>query len=103
MDLQVNIDPESINEAVKQAIIKSSIGKALAEEIEKQVARLTQSWDNPLAPLIRQEINKVVIDAIRNEHLDKIRDTVKQKITDQLISDLTESAWDALIKKVENY
>jgi len=95
--IEVNVTPEQINEAVAGAIIKSSIGKALAEVIDAQVKKLSQSYDNPIAPVVQDEIGKAIRVLIADNFLPQIKAKIAEKLTDEVIADMFEKMWRAFM------
>lgn len=99
MDLKIDINPEDINKMVSEAILKSAIGPALTKVIEEEVSKLSRSYDNPIAPVVRQIIHQTIRDLILNEFKEPIEKHVRENLTAEIQTQLASKAWDALLNK----
>ena len=94
MDIQVNLTPEQINTAVADAIIKSSIGKALQVIIDRKVQELGRSYDNPIEKVVSSFIDDEIRRLITEKYSAQIGKCIAEKMTDELIADLFKKMWE---------
>jgi predicted transcriptional regulator len=87
------IDADAINRYVSEKIIESSIGEALRNEIDAQVKRLAQSYENPMKPVVANAIA-----AAAREYLET--DEVKARLEAVVRGALTDEALDGFIQKI---
>lgn len=99
MKLDVNLDPEQINKAVADAIIRSAIGKELNRAIEDEVKRLSVSYQNPIVPIVRQHIEGAIQSIIREKYLEQIQTVVAGRVTEKFTADLLDKLWEAFVKE----
>lgn len=99
MEINVNLDPEQVNKTVAEAIINSAIGKAIKAAIEKHLEAFTRTWDNPVEPVIKEQIYGIVRDLIDKQYRPQIEEKVKSLITDEMIEGTFTKLWDAFKNK----
>ncbi len=94
MDLP--IDPQAVNKLVADAILKSALGDAVKQAIDKQISGLTRSYDNPLESVIRNHLAELAREVLREEHGPALRERMKvalaEKLSDEFISRVCEAA-----------
>lgn len=95
MEFNLDIDAEQVNKMVADAILQSTIGEHLRREIEEQVKRLTHPFNNPLKPVIEQQVAAILRDIIREEYQEKIEAEARRQITDKLVHDTVFAAVEA--------
>lgn len=90
MDIKVDIDPEKVNQMVVQAILQSAIG----EEIQKEINNVLKAWDSPVKKAIAKVIDREMVSIISEEFGPTIKEKVKDLVTDDLLTDLVNKAWE---------
>lgn len=90
--ININLDADEINEHIKTAIIESMIGEALKKIIESQISDLTNSYNNPLKPVVEKAISDIVYNLLKNEYGDKLEALVKEQLTDEVLTGLAKTA-----------
>lgn len=88
MSIELNISPEDVNRLVAEAVLKSTIGKAIEDQVAKAVVSLTTSWNNPIEKVVRDEITRIAANVVMTEHADTIKAAVKEKVAEKLSDDL---------------
>lgn len=107
MKLELNvedlkIDAKAINEHVSRAILASALGEALEEIIKRELSYLTASWsESRLRTAIEAEIQRIVMQEIRNEYSDQIRAAVREKLSESVLDKLIDAAWAAFLEKAQ--
>lgn len=95
MEVKINIEPEQINQMVSQAILESVIGEKMKAAIEKELAKLSSSYDNPLEKVVAEEIRIILIDLLRSEpYYEQINAAVKKELTEEAIAQILGTVWD---------
>lgn len=100
MDLQVQIKPEDIEQAIVQAVLDTSLGKTIKEIAQKEIDDFGKSYmqrDGAIARAVKQEINQMVINTIRDEYSDLIKGIIKEKISTQVVEKFIGDAWEKLV------
>lgn len=84
--MSLELNPEDINRFVAEAIIKSALGEAVKKAVDKEIASLSQSYNNPIEQVVRNEVAIIIRDVLRAEHLERL----KQKLTEALSAKLSD-------------
>lgn len=94
--MEVNIDPSDIEQHLAQAILNSTIGSIVRDQIKEKLS------DWKLNTSIQQAVNKAVEDCIlkvlMHDHKDKIEAAVRSFITDEVVKETITVAWDVLVQ-----
>lgn len=98
--MEVNIEPGDVERYVAEAVLKSAIGKKVAEAVDKSLASLGRGYDNPLEKAISAYVQKIVLNVVDEEYRDRIRAAVRVHITDAVVDDLVQKAWGAWLDKI---
>jgi hypothetical protein len=64
--MELNLLPQDIDKFIRDAVIKSALGKKIEETIDKAVSNCINSYDSPIAQLVKNVIMEIV-----KEHLSK--------------------------------
>ena len=92
--INVEINPDDLNKMVVEAILKSSIGDALQAVIDKAVKELSQSYNNPIEPVVKRLLADLIEKQVRANYTDalkaKVDEVVKSHLTDDLLIKLVE-------------
>lgn len=102
-DIKVVVDPEDVNKAISEAVMKSIIG----EELQKAVKELTSSWKfkEVMEKTVGSEIERLVSFSIREkfdspEVKAQIKAMVVEKLTDETIMKIASSAFEFMIRSM---
>lgn len=95
MDIKIDINPEQINQAVVDAIIGSSIGVQIKDIVEKKVQELGNNFNNPIQKVVDQEIRNIIYKLLQSEYQEKMKDMVRQKMTDDTLNSVISKAFEA--------
>ena len=100
--MSLNIDPESINRYVADAIIASTIGDAVKAQIEEAIKSLTASYDNPLKKIIHQQVSQMANEAVKGQYADQIKAAIAaamtEHTTEKLVSAIVMKAFDEILR-----
>lgn len=97
--MQIDVSPEAINKMVSEAIIQSAIGVQLNKVIESEVAKLSRTYDNPIAPVIRQHINSTISALVEEKYKAELKAFIESQLTEEMMRDLFEKMWKAFINR----
>jgi len=92
----IEIDTETVNRVVADAILNSSLGMYLRKLAEDHVKLLHQSYNNPVKAALEQETFKVVQEIVQKELRPKIEEIVREKMTDEVVQECAAAAWNTL-------
>lgn len=102
--MQVNLDSRQIEQAMVSAIIDSSLGDVIKEEVQKAIDGLLKDQFNRRSPIriaVEAEIQRIVLLLLREEYGEKMRDAVREKLTDDAIAKAAGAAIDAFHEKLQ--
>lgn len=88
MSVQVNIDPQDVNEMLKRAVLDSVLGKQLKEMIDGAVHAIEADWLGKLRERIDLVVKNLVEDQLRRGPIhDKLMAAIRAKLTDEFIEE----------------
>jgi len=97
--INVNVNPEQVNQVVADAIIKSAIGEHLDKAIKAEVDKLSRSYDNPVQKVVQAEIRDAITNIVHEQYAEKIKMLVAEKVTEQFTEELFEKLWNAFTSR----
>lgn len=86
--IPVSVDPEAINKYIADQILESALGDRLHETVATALKALTGFGNDPLKTAVISEINKQITDLVAKEYAEMIRNSVREKLTDEFIDNL---------------
>lgn len=100
MELNIQINPEDVNKLVAEAVLKSSIGVQVERIINEHVAKLSQSYNNPIERVVEMEVQRIVVSVLSQNHMEAI----KKRVTEALALKLSDEFIGSVIEKgLRNY
>jgi hypothetical protein len=93
-EINVTIDAATINREITEAIAKSAIGDQLKKQIEEEVKRLSNSWDNPLKGVVEKHVRDICVDLMTTKYKEHIRKLVETQLTDEMIEKIVTKLWE---------
>lgn len=102
MQIELKIDPASIEKQVTEAIVASAFGKQLKEAIDSALKNMgsSYSWDNQLKKFVEGQMVQIVRETIETEYKDAIVTQLRAKLTPELLSGLTDQVVNEAIRQV---
>lgn len=97
--MELKLDPNDVNKLVAEAVLNSAIGEAVKKAVEKEIAKLSGSWDNPLESVVRNHVCDITRDVLNKEHGDAIRERVKAALTSKLSQEFIDRVCEAAASK----
>lgn len=93
MTIAINLTPQDIENYVKEALIKSSIGKAIQTAVDSV---LNKSYDNPIDKEIKAMVGRIAYELLHEKYKDQVKQLVQAQIekvvTDQMLQTVTDKA-----------
>jgi hypothetical protein len=87
MNIPVEIDAEKVNQAVAEAVLKSTLGEAIKSSIEQNVKQLL-GWSGPVQEVVKQVTKEYVKQLIDKEYIDQIRTEIRMFLTKDKIREI---------------
>ncbi len=91
--INVNVSPDDIESAIVQAVMDSALGVTVAEIVQKEIEGLANKWqDTPLRRAIKQEVQRVVVSVVSEEYSERIKQAVRDELTDETLKTIVSKA-----------
>ena len=90
------INPEEVTKHLHEAILKSALGKHIHEAIENVLKQIKESSfrnDDMITAAVKSELRTVIVETVKTGFLDRIREQVKERITDEFIDKTFDKMW----------
>ena len=97
-ELSFHVDKEAINQALHQAVLDSLIGNEVKVILEEHLKAL-KGYNSPIRKVVEELVHQTIVDVVRKDYADKIREVVKESITDELLREVTNKIWDSFNQK----
>lgn len=91
--IQVAVDPEAINRYVAESVLKSALGKAIADGVEavmKGSAYGRSPVETAVTAAIQEQIRLYARELVRGEYADRIRQAVADRLTPERIGEIAD-------------
>lgn len=102
--MQIEFKAEDIEKYVKEAVIKSSVGKAIDDAI-KDVMRVDR-YDSPIKKHLEMIVRDIAADIIREKFSADIRQKVatliETLVNEEMLENLTNTAVNKMVRAMEN-
>ncbi len=87
--MELKLLPEDIDKFIKEAVIKSALGKNIESTINKAVNDAINSYDSPIKRLVNEVIKELINDQLKKPEYHKlITDSIVNRITPKAIDDI---------------
>ena len=96
----MQLTPEQVNEFMAKAILDSQIGDSVKESVNRVLASLKQSYNNPFDEVIRQHVVQAIDKELITNFMPEINEKVRAALTTHLTSELMESIVKAAVEKL---
>ena len=98
MDININVDAEAINKQITEAVAKSAIGEELKKVVDREVKKISNSYENPLGVVVGREIEKMLRKLIEEEYIGKIKEFVSARMSDEFVKNILDKMWVAYLQ-----
>lgn len=99
----MDLTPEQINEFLSNAILKSSIGKAVEDSVNRSIAELSRGYNNPFDAVIRREVESLISEHLRTTFSEQLRGRVRvaleSKLTEDTVNSIIEAGINMLLRE----
>lgn len=101
--MEIEIKPDDIDKYIKDAIIKSSIGKNVIDAINKAIKDLFGGYNNPIERFVSEEIKIMVNQYMNSEDIKpKILEAIAKGLAPETITLIVSNAAYDLQKKIND-
>ena len=100
MDINVNLDANTINAEVASAVAKSAIGTELSKQITAVVKRLGSSFESPVKKVVDVTVAEIIRKVVKDTYTAQIEALVIEKLTTKFLKDVVDSMWAAWESKL---
>lgn len=85
--MKLKIDAQAVNDMVVDAILKSALGEAVRTAIDREIANINKSHDNPIEAVVRNHVAEIVHDVLVKEYGETILQKASAALAQQLSND----------------
>jgi hypothetical protein len=100
MGIELNLNPDDVDQLVKETIMKSAFGTLIIDSVKK--ALNSSSYNNPIDTEMNRAVQNMAREVIEKELGGKIREMVKvrvlEKLTDEVIGRVTDKSIDTMVE-----
>jgi len=87
--MELKLLPEDIDKFIKEAILKSALGKNIETTIDKAVNDAIDRYDSPIKQLVNEVIRGLIKEQLdKPEYKQQITDAIVKRITPKTIDDI---------------
>lgn len=98
--MSLNIDSETVNKYVADAVLNSAIGEALKKQIEETLEKITSGKDNPVQPVIDNHVSNALYQLLHQEYAALIKTRIAARLTDEVLDEIINAAFEAWMDKM---
>jgi uncharacterized protein (UPF0297 family) len=93
--MNIDISKETIEKAVSDAIVQSSIGDKIKAGV---LDALSKGYENPIDKAIQKCIGDIAIATIKDQYKDMITKAVNDRLTQELVDKFADKFWQKIIE-----
>jgi uncharacterized membrane protein YheB (UPF0754 family) len=97
----MQLTPEQVNEFISKAILESQIGEAVKASVERVMADLKKSYQNPFDDVIKRHVNQAIEQLIVAEYAPVISERVKSALAEQMTDDMVGKIISHAVEKMQ--
>lgn len=102
-NVEINIEPKDIDNYVKEAILNSSVGKILKDNLENELKNLMKGYHSPIQKACAEVLEKMVKEYLdKPECKDMINVAICKFMTKNSVEKIIQYGLDKLIKEVRS-
>ena len=98
MALEVNIDPQQINDYLSRAVLESAIGQAIKDQVVAYIKKMESTYDNPVKGAVEREVFQLVTTVVHEQFRPQIEAAVREYMTEAVITEVAKKALDKLYR-----
>jgi hypothetical protein len=93
MNLEVNLDSEAINKYVADAILASTIGEHIRDEVDKRVKDIRANpMGSTIWQVVQKEVSKAIYQVVAQEFSEDIKRITREQLTEAILQDIVSRA-----------
>lgn len=107
MQLEVKIDQEAIQQQLVQAIMNSAIGEKIQKALNEALSKAEGPWGDQKT-LVERAVRGALEDELRKQAADlvaqkreQIRAALAEKLTDEVLGDMTNALWGVMLGRLK--
>ncbi len=101
MDIKVDIDAAAVERQVVEAVLQSSIGTALTEQVKEYGAN-AYKLNDAIRRVVDEKVKQTISVMLGQEpYVSMIRDKVREHLTEEIVSKAVAAAWETYMDAVE--
>lgn len=97
MQVDLNLNPESVEQYIAKAVLDSQLGKAVKEATDRVMDDFKSTYSRALENIVRGTIEKIVREYVINEKYEELKQAVRAKFTDETIESLVSRVFERTI------
>lgn len=101
--MELKLLPEDIDKFIKEAVLRSALGKNIEQVIDKAVKDSIDRYDSPIKQLVNEIIKEIVKDHLtKEENKSLIYEALLKNITPDAIETMVRYGIDQLKRQIDN-
>lgn len=85
MTIEINFKPEDIEQFVKDSLLKSSIGKAIQDQVNRAIGGYSDAVGQAVSQLVKQMTIEIINEKYRDQIKTSIISVIEKKLTQELV------------------
>jgi hypothetical protein len=94
------LTPEQVNEFIAKAVMDSQIGAVVQESVQRVMADLRKSYNNPFDEVIKRHVVAAIDREIESKYRDEIGEGVKVALATMITADFVSEIVSAAVAKM---
>jgi pantothenate kinase-related protein Tda10 len=96
----MELTPEQVNSFIANAILESQIGAVVKAAVDRSVAKLSQSYDNPFDQVIKNEVASLIQKEVAEKYRPQLEASIKAAIEKHMTNEVIQNIINAAIDKL---
>ena len=97
--IPISVDPEAINKYIADQILASTLGERLTSVVDS--ALRTQFGHDPLKNAVAAEVQRQIMELVKDEYADRIRTAIINRLTDSVLDQLIDQFMNSLTARLD--
>lgn len=99
----MNLTAEQINEFISKAVLESQIGDVVKESVQRAIADLGKSYNNPFDVIIKRHVENMIDREVILQYQPKIETGIKEALAKHMSEDIIANIINAAMEKFKRY
>jgi hypothetical protein len=92
--VEINIDPQAVNQLVADAVLKSAVGETLKVAVDNALKGL-MAYNSPIEAEVKRHVAQMVREILEKEHAEPIKERIRVAVAGAI----TDEMMDKIISK----